>query len=385
MTTRTSILIGGGILGTALLGFVLLVALRPEPPKVEPTVEAPLVTVAEAEARTGPLRVRGTGTVRPVREINLVAEVSGRVVRVSEALKSGGFFRAGQTLLRIDPADYQNAVAVAEAEVTQRQFEVLTAREEVEAAREEWQRLERRTGVEGLPDSTALGRLPLREPQLRAAEARLQSATARLDDARTRLARTAVAAPFNGRVRQKAVDLGQFVGPGQVLATVYATDAVEVVVPLTTREAVLIDGVWTNRGRAPAVVAARIGDTRHTWRGVVDRTEGTLDPATRTVNAVVRVAAPYQTDPPLLVGTFAEVEFEGIAPDRYVALPRAALHDDGTVWLVEDGRLVVRPVTVVQEIDEEVYVTEGVAPGDRVITSHLAVFTDGMAVRMVER
>ena len=154
-------LIGLGILGIGVIGLVALVALRPEPPKVEPPRQSPLVTTTKPTLAQGNLAVRGNGTVRPIREISLVAEVAGKVTSVSDALVSGGFFQQGQTLLQIDPTDYENAVAVAEAEVTQRQFELLTAQEEVTLAREEWARLERRTGVNRQPDTTALGSLAL--------------------------------------------------------------------------------------------------------------------------------------------------------------------------------------------------------------------------------
>ena len=386
-------LIGLGILAVGVIGLVTLIALRPEPPRVDPPRQSPLVTTTKPTLEQGNLAVRGNGTVRPIREINLVAEVAGKVISVSDALVSGGFFQQGQTLLQIDPTDYENAVAVAEAEVTQRQFELLTAQEEVALAREEWARLERRTGVNRSPDSTALGSLVLKEPQRKAAEAILKSAEARLDDARTRLARTRITAPFNGRVRAKTADIGQYVGPGQAVASIYSTDAVEIVVPLPSREAALLSDLWareSRRGRGPrlpATVAADFGGQRYEWEGTVDRTEGTLNEATRTVNVVVRVAQPYQTSagrPPLMVGTFTTVRLQGMALDRYYVLPRDALREGDTVWVVEDGLLYVRPVEVIQEVDEAVYVTSGITENDAVVTSTLTVMTDGMSVRVAE-
>ena len=386
-------LIGAGILAVGVLGLALLVALRPEPPKIDPPRQSSLVATVQPVLRQGNLTVRGNGTARPIREINLVAEVSGKVLSVSDALVSGGFFGSGQTLLQIDPTDYENAVAVAEAEVTQRQFELLRAQEEVEIAREEWARLERRTGIERAPDSSAMGSLVLKEPQLKAARALHKSAEARLDDARTRLARTSISAPFNGRVRAKMADIGQYVAPGQTVAAVYSTDAVEIVVPLASRDAALLTDLWARESRQgrgprlPAKASATFGGQRYEWDGFVERTEGTLDEATRTVNVVVRVAQPYKTTegrPPLMVGTFTQVDLQAMALDRYVTLPREALREGDTVWVVEQGTLQVRAVEVVQEIDEEVYITSGIDENDRVITSTLTVMTEGMTVRVAE-
>ncbi|MEL6445560.1 MAG: efflux RND transporter periplasmic adaptor subunit [Bacteroidota bacterium] len=376
-----------GILVAGIVATVMLVALRPEPPREARPVQAPLVQTRPLEAQSGALPVYGTGTVEPTREINLAAEVSGRIVAVAPSLVTGGAFRAGDVLATIDPADYENAVEIAEAQVTQRQVEVLQAQQEVALARDEWDRLRSHTGEAEAPDSTELGRLVYREPQLRTAEAALRSADAQLEDARTRLERTRVRAPFSGRVRTKAVDLGQYVAPGQAVASVYATAEVEIAVPLSSREADLIDGLWTRgRARMPATV------TRDTdgaaWEGYVHRVDGAMDAATRQIQVIVRVPRPYaatEKRAPLLVGTFAQVALPGRALDRYFEVPRVAVRDSDTgaqVWIVEDGLLAMHPVTVVQDVEDRVVVTAPALP-DRaaLIVSDLAVVTEGLPVR----
>ena len=117
-----SLLTIAGILAIAAIIFMALMAFRPTPPKTERETVVPLVTTVAPEIRSGSLTIEGNGTVRATREINLVAEVAGKVVRISPSAVSGGFFRRGETLFRVDPSDYENAVAIAEAEVTQRQI-----------------------------------------------------------------------------------------------------------------------------------------------------------------------------------------------------------------------------------------------------------------------
>ena len=114
---------------------------------------------------------------------------------------------------------------------------------EVAFSREEYQRLVAREGLDA-PDSASLSSLIFREPQLQAARASLKSAEAQLADARLALGRTRIAAPFDGVVRSKSVDVGQYVAPGQNLGALYDTDEVEIVVPLTDAEAALVDGIW---------------------------------------------------------------------------------------------------------------------------------------------
>jgi len=349
-----------------------------------------MVTTVPAEAHHGHLTVSGTGSVRPTREVNLGAEVLGKVTFVAPEMVSGGVFRRGMVLVQIDTTDYANAVAIAEAEVTQRRYELLRAREERDIAAREWSRLEERTGEKPPAPQSDLGSMVLKEPQLKLAESLLASAEARLSDARTRLARTHVRAPFDGRVRTKNVEIGQYVSPGQALATVFSTDEAEIAVPLSSDDAALISGLWGQEPghpheRIPATVHASFGGKGFVWNGEVDRTEGTLDTATRTLNVVVKVSRPYATgedQPPLLIGTFVRVEIQGGELARYVSIPRAALREGGKVWIVEDDRLRIRPVSVAQTVDDRALIRDGLVGGEQVVTSKLDVVADNMTVRI---
>ncbi|NNE47453.1 MAG: efflux RND transporter periplasmic adaptor subunit [Rhodothermales bacterium] len=387
LTRSRSFMIGAAILAVGVGGLALLVWLRPEPPKEDRPRVSPLVTTAVATIHEGPVYVRGTGPIKPTQEVTLVAEASGKVVGIAPSFVSGGYFQRGDVLVQVDPADYENAVAVAEAEVTQRRFELLRAREEADVAKEEWERMRSRTAGEAPPHSE-LGSLVLKEPQLRLAEALLKGAEARLSDARNRLERTRIVAPFSGRVRTESVDVGQFVGPGQQVGVVYSSGLVEIAVPLNTSDAALIEGLWNPSGvsRIAARVHADFGGTTRTWNGNVHRVEGALDAATRTINVFVRVSNPYRRDsdgaPPLLVGTFVDVEIEARPSDGSVVIPRSALRDGSKVWVVADGRLRVLPVDVLQEVDETVLLRDGLTGGEQVVTNALAVMTDGMSVRV---
>lgn len=378
-------LTGLGILGGAILVTMLLVMLRPDPPTVESVHVPPLVAVTAPAVHHGHLTVGGYGSVRSVREITLLAEVAGRITWVSDRLVTGGRFRKGEILLQIDSTDYTNALAVAEAEVIQRRFALVTTEEEMVLAREEWERLEARLGTRQPPDTTVLGSLALKEPHQKAAAALLRSAEARLANARARLERTQVRAPFNGLIHVKTADLGQYVGPGQALATFYGTDTVEILVPLSSRDAALLGDVWrTTRPHAQATVTAAYGGRIHTWEGYIHRIEGAVDENTRTLGVVVRVDQPYattETRPPLWVGTFVSVQLEGMALEKYWSLPREALREGNMVWVVRNGRLRTVPVQPIQEVENTVYITEGITEDDTVATSTLLVATDSMQVR----
>jgi RND family efflux transporter MFP subunit len=401
--------VGGGIVLGAAVVMWLLGVFAPQPEQSAPPPQSPLVSTTPVEVRTGSLLVRGTGTVRPVREIQLTAQVAGRLVDVSDALVSGGRFAAGETLARIDPSDYRNAVQQAEAQVTQAKFQLIQAREQAGAARRDYERLRERTGQAPEPDSTELGRLLFNEPQVAQAEANLESARAALDNARTRLRRTTLQVPFDGMVRTKQADLGAYLAPGTPVATVYGTDVVEIVVSLPTRKAALIQNLWdTMRPGAdlPATVTTEYGGETFAWTGQVHRVEGAISERTRTVDVVVRVPEPYRRDggmeveprmpeqaygperPPLAVGTYATVDIEGRTSGTYHVVPRKAVHDrepgrPPVVWTaVGDSMLVERRVEPIQTVEERTYLAPTLDTGTRVITTDLRVQTDSMRVRV---
>ncbi len=382
LTLQAAILSIGALIASALL------LSRPAPERITTPRLAPLVTATLMTPRSTPLVVEGTGTVRPAAEITLSAEVGGRVVVVSPKLVRGGVFSAKDTLFKLDDQSYRNAVSVAQAEVEQRKVDVALAAQNQLIAQREYELLKQRLGSDAPPDTSLAAQLARQQPQYEAAEASLYRAEAQLADAELNLERTAVLAPFSGRVRSEAVDIGQFISPGQAVADIYGTEAVEVDVSLSTRQAALIDGLWTDdgAGRTPAVVRSEFGGSWHEWNGFVDRASGALDEATRTVQIVIRVPDPFDASairPPLLVGSYPRSRIAGRALGEHDAIPRTSLRDGPSVWTATtQGTLVSLPVEVIQEIQDTVFILADIGDTTRVIVSDLAVMTEGMKIRV---
>ena len=399
MTRRKGLLVAGGILIACLVLAILLVQLRPEPEFQAPPDRTPVAVTATVVAGVGPIPVYGAGTVRPTAEIDVTAEVNGKVSWVDPAFQSGGRVEEGQVLFRIEDADYRNRVQQARANVAAQQVTLLQAEEEALIARSEYVKFQRRET--GSASSDEANPLTLRQPQLEAAQAALVRDSTLLVDAELALSRTEVLAPFNGIVRDESVDEGQFVAAGQGVGRLYASDAVEVVVPLSDADAALIPGLWNlkagdgNRGVAARVIA-EYGDRSYAWEGYVDRAESSLDEQTRTIDVIVRVPNPFAGGaraedngspagpgaPPLLVGKFVEVHIQGVVPDRYFIVRRSALRPGNEVWAVRgDTALTIVPVRVLQRSDDDVYVTGALEAGQAVTTGGILFATEGMAVR----
>lgn len=371
-------LIAGG------LGAWALIVTGPEVEPIKPERVVPLVRVAEVKPESLRLRVVTHGTVAPRTESELVPEVSGPIVWTAPEFVTGGFFEAGEALVRIDPADYEVALEQARADLARARSEF--AREAKELDRRQ------RLAEQGVASPSQLDAAVASE---RVAAAATRQARAALSKAEHDLARTELRAPFRGRVREHSADVGEFVNRGAPIATIYAIDYAEIRLPVSDEELGHLELPLRYREGdgtgAPVELRARFAGALHRWEGRVVRTEGEIDPRSRMVNLVARVDDPYQVGeddggrPPLAVGLFVEAEILGRPVEDVLVVPRASLLADGRLQVVDgDDRLRMRPVELVRAEHERAVVRGALEPGDRVVLSPLAAPVEGMLLRQVE-
>lgn len=356
-----------------------LFATAPQPEKKTLAPPVPWVRVVEATPRAERFTVVAHGTVSPRTESDLVAEVRGRVVWTLPGFEAGGFFREGEELLHLDSREYQIAVARARAAVALAESEQRLAA--ADAARQ------RRLREQGASSSADLEQF---ESRALVAAAALDEVRAHLAQAELDLERTVVRAPFDGRVRSRAVDLGQFVSPGSALAEVYAVDYAEVRLPIRTDELAFLDvplgydGLSGAEVDAPVTLHADLGGRALTWPARLVRTEGEIDLRTRMLNVVARVEDPFARESehaPLPPGLFVRAEIQGRTVEGVYVLPTSALRDGDRVFTVDaEESLAIRPVEVLRHDRERIVIANGLAPGERVIVSPLRAAVAGMPV-----
>jgi len=362
----------------------VLVAAKPEPEKKEETQRLLSLHVDEAASERVALTVETQGEVRPKTQIELVPQVSGRVVMISDQFQEGAEFNPDTVLVKIDDSDYRLAVVQTEARVAAAHTNLEEQLATQKIKEQQWAT----KGGNAEPTPFALN-----IPQVKQARAQLRSAEAELQEARLNLARTEIKVPFHGRVRAREIGLGQFVTAGTSLGRVFSVDTVEVRLPLTDTQLVELNlpmGYSAEAGSGPLVnFEASVGNQNFFWQGRIRRVNAAVDQETRLIYATAEVEDPYGRAAlggmPMAVGLFVSAEIAGADERSVIVMPRQALRNEDKVYVINDeSKLEIRTVTVLSTSEERVYVVNGVEPGEQVVTSTIPAAVEGMQVEAIK-
>ncbi|HUW61375.1 MAG TPA: hypothetical protein VMZ06_10245 [Candidatus Bathyarchaeia archaeon] len=397
---------------------MFLSSLKEPPAQAEPRQIALRVEAMQVQPQEVPVIMVSRGETRSLNIVAISPEVSGRVVKIHPDLKVGGVIPAGEVMFEIDARDYQSHLeeANANAEMNRQTIERLrrqfktdqdrldTFERSRELARAEHERLKElfekdevgtRSAVEQAERAynaaadqadqmaQALALYPVR---IQEAESALKAAQARRDLAEVALERTVVKAPFNARVQAVTLEKNMFVVPGANLLTLANDSILEISVPLDSREARKWlqfkdqeknpeDAWFRDVEPVPAEIRWTEDSEGHVWTGILHRVEK-FDDQTRTVTVAVRISgenARSRDDDglPLVQGMFCEVRIPGRAVEGAYRIPASAVSFDGVAYLAVDGRLKAVRLTRELNIGEEAIITEGLKPGDIVVTTRL--------------
>jgi len=407
-----------------------------QPPVTEERVEdaANVRVIVARESEIVP-RVSGFGSVEPGRTWKAVAQASGEIAYVNPQLKRGAILDEGTEIFRISPADYEIAVARAQANISRVEAQLaemdaneanLRANLEIEQRaldiRERESDRRRRLAETGTVSANTLDQdqreslaqqkrvqeientLSLLPSQRKALQEQKRLNELELRQAQLNLDRTTITLPFDARISEVSAEVSQFAQAGSTLATAdsIATSEVEAQIPITefaklARAAALSEAESTpmtttdirqilERLGFSATIRLEADSISVTWPAEVSRLSDTIDLKTRTVGVIVSADNTWRTAsagrrPPLTKGLFVEVELRARPLEGQIVIPRSALHD-GKVYLVgENDRLEIVPVETGLSQDGVVVVREGIEPGDRVVVTDLLPAMEGMLLR----
>ena len=368
----------------AVLGLLWVTKKRPE--KKILTTKPPRVDVVRARRSTDPISVIGQGRVTPGKRIELRSEVSGVVKWVDDDFLPGGVFQKQAMLVEVDPREYRVQVAQEKSQVLQAEVEIELEQSRGRIAERE---LEMLKSLDSAETSTLSEQgLVLRKPQLESAEAKLAAARSGLSQARLRLSKTALRAPFNLVVVEKSVDRGQYVTPQNVLAILVGTDQFFVEASFPVSALPYLKARSQKDPGSKAQVVVRLGENREwSFEGEVTKVLSHLEEQGRRLQALISVPDPLSlregSKKKLLLESYVKVEVEALLAGPTFVIPRAGLRPDNQIWLVdEEDTLLVRRVEVGFKNRDSVFITQGLAEGERVVVSRLAAAVPKMKLRV---
>lgn len=372
------------VLAAGVGSVMALGAAKDSPEKKEEAPRVLSLHVENARAEQVRLSVLTQGEVSAKTDISLIPQVSGRIISVSDNFAEGGAFAPGATLIKIDDADYKLAAIRAEARVAEA---AVTLEKEMADAR-----IKRKQWEEWVKDGDPTP-LALNAPQVARAQASLRAAEADMQSAKLNLARTEVSVPFKGRVMERKIGVGQYVTAGTQIGRVFATDKVEVRLPLTDSQLTELNlpiGFVAKNTSGPVVkFSTHMGGELHTWQGHIVRVNASVDQQTRLVYAIAEVEDPYGASAdagmPLAVGLFVNASIKSVVPRDALVMSRDALRGKDKVYVIVDDKLEIRTVTVLSTSAEQLIIASGVKAGEQVVTSAVRSAYSGMAVQAIKR
>ncbi|WP_317930422.1 efflux RND transporter periplasmic adaptor subunit [Halioxenophilus sp. WMMB6] len=331
----------------------------------------PIVEVVAVQPRREQLVVHSEGVLEARHPLDLAPEVDGRITWVSPELVAGGRFQEGEPLLRIDPAEYQSAVAQAEARLQKATVEQQYTSDELTRMRQ--------LHSKKLASDTALEQA---QRLAVTASAELTLSQALLDDAKRDLTRTSLLAPFDGRVLSEALAENQFVRRGETLAALYQTSVLEVRLPIPQQQLKFLNLPSSD---SPALVQfhALYAGITHQFSGRLVRLEAELDRRSNMVYGVAQVL--YESLPAELpIGLFVEADIMGREVDNVIRLHRSAMRNSEQVVVVDaEHRLRLPEVSILRLEGDYVLIQGGLTAGTLVSTHAVELAVEGMVVEPV--
>lgn len=376
------------IIGVGIAGASYFLKTGPKAAKQPPKKVTPLVGVEPVQFKAEQIVVSAMGTVVPSRKIDLKTSVAGEVIWTNPSFTEGGLLKKGDIVLKIDPVDYRLRIIEREAQVAQAQYALELELGHQDVARREWDILGKGKSV-----SRADHDLALRKPHLQKVRAELKAAQAMLDQEKKNLERTIVKTPFNAMVGDRKVDVGSHVTAQSTLATLTGTDRywVQTSIPMDRLDWIDVPRQNDRTGSKVTVYQGGTPSRNDSWEGSVVRLMGDLDPKGRMARILVAIDDPLKLSSdstrsrPLIMGAYVHAEITGRKVDRVARLIRPTVHENNTVWIMQDdGTLSVRTVSILWRDNDAVLVDQGILPGEKLIVTDLAAPVDGMQIRVAD-
>ena len=359
---------------------ILLMKTGPKPKKRTPKKSYPIVETVIMKAKTRQVVIPAMGTIKPAVSISLKAQVDGEIIWIHPQFIPGGIIRKGETIIKIDPRDYELALTTKKADLESARYEYRLEQGQQEIAQKEWKIL----GQD--KDSSELDReLALRKPHLKQKQAKLEAASAAVEIARLNLKRTQIKAPFNTIIKTALVNVGDQASLSTSLAQLVGYDYyyLQLSVPVDS-----IKWITLPREKSQGSFVEIYSTHGKKYSGRVLQLLSDLEEQGRMARIIIKISDPLgirkrgrKNSDSLLLGEFTNAKVIGRYVDRVFRILPESVHDGKTVWLMgKDKRLAFKEIEILWRDDKYLY-TRGLNNGDQLIVSNLPAPVKGMEIR----
>ena len=382
MATKKQIIIPIVILVTGIAVMVGFSSMKKPPEEKEKVDNTPIVAVENISVAPMTLEVNSYGMVKPKYETQLVAQVNGEIVELSDIFVRGGFVKKDQLLARIDPSDYHAALIDAQASMASARAALETELAQGKVAEREWRQIENSSPTE----------LSLRKPQLAQELARVKAAQASVLRAERNLERTEIRAPYDAMIDSRNVGLGSFVGVGSKIGHVLGTAIAEIRLPVADNQlAFLVKTKSTKAGvNAQVNLIGTYAGQDTLWQAKIARSEGVIDNKSRMSYLVAEINDPYRlkkssdsSAAPLRFGSYVNAKIMGYDISQASLVPRYLVVNGKVAILDSESKLHYAAIDIVRQQGSHVVVANGLADGDQLIVSALDYPVDGMQLALI--
>ena len=361
-------------LSILVVGFLMAYAIGTMKPKPLKTASATLPAIQaqaiKVKPKTQTISVLSHGLVEAGLGIDIISEVSGRVIAVHNNFVNGGRIDRKQIIVRIDDTLYQSELANVQADLASAEETLSTEKARANQAKKEWRDL-------GSEDANALF---LRKPQLKSAQAKLNAVKARLALAKQKLARTRLTLPYDSNIVETHIDVGQYLTAGTKIARVYHSDKRQVKLQLSQQQLKTAGISWPiSKDDALSVTIFDPRTPQLSINAELLSRGSTVDKKNQLIELLVKLA-PEHADS-FLPGLYVEANVSGKPQEHILSLPEDAFHDKRFLLaLDENSKITFIPATFLSREGQNIKVSAEIEAGTTVITSRLPLATPGLEI-----
>ena len=375
------------IAGTVVAAMHLLQT-KPEPKKKERKITLPVVEVLQPKPQEYNITIRTAGTVESHNKTSIVSEIAGKITYISPNFEEGQYFNKKEKLFKINDSNYRNAIAIAQADIKQKQLALQDTKNQTSLSSNQWKLYSKSR------QDSELATLKIKTASSYSA---VHAANLRLKQTQMDLANTIITAPYAGRVLSRDVGIGQYVGPGTKLGAVYSTDFVEVRLPLTLDQYDLLDlpenyrnSKKSVRKKSPLVTfysKSKSKNKQKQWKGRIIRSSPIMDERTRQISVIARIDDPFKKPKDnhsiVKIGQFLQAEIKTKTLQNIFILPNRAVRQHKEVLLLSNGIIQVRAITPLYSEGDKVIIAASSLPSNpTVITTPMAKAKTGTKVKL---